>query len=88
MAEKIGLSPRMIQNYLKEETEQISKEEKAKDPEEIEMKSKFKDISKRAKELYNVRINITKDSIKLPYDDVEELRELLKTLDMEDLINF
>ncbi len=88
MAEKIGLSPRMIQNYLKEETEQTVKEEKAKVPAEIEMKSKFKDISKRAKELYNVRINITKDSIKLPYDDIEELRELLKTLDMEDLINF
>lgn len=85
MAEKIGLSPRMIQNYLKEENGDEKVSEKKQD---TEMKKKFKNISERAKNLYNVRISISNNTIKLPYDDIEELRELLKTLDLGDLIDF
>lgn len=98
IAEKIGLSPRMVQNYLKDEpkeepsnTEQedseASQEEDDVKTAKEELKEKYKAISKRAKEIYDMDIKITEKSVALKFDGQEELREVLSKLGLEDLIS-
>lgn len=95
MAEKIGVSPRMIQNYLKDDEKTIEDEKKEeestddpRDEEYDELKNKFKRLSKRAKEVYGTNVKITKKSINVAYEDISELKHVLKQLELDGLVDF
>lgn len=95
MAEKIGVSPRMIQNYLKDDEAARDDEKNDQDcsndscdTEYEELKSDFKRFSKRARELYGVDVKITKKSINVAYEDISELKHVLKQLDLDALVDF